>query len=55
MPALLPVSYTHLDLGPCVMHEKETFWHSVPRAVVYKYVKDPAFVEKARRLVRDLP
>ena len=41
------------DLGPCVMNEKETFWHSVPRAVVYKYVKDPAFVEKARRLVRE--
>ena len=27
------------DLGPCVMNQKETFWHSVPRAVVYKYVK----------------
>ena len=25
------------DLGPCVMNEKETFWHSVPRAVAVSY------------------
>ena len=41
------------DLGPCVMNQKETFWHSVPRAVVYKYVKSPAFVAKARQLARE--
>lgn len=40
------------DLGPCVLNEKETFWHSVPRAVVYRYVKDAAFVQKARALVK---
>lgn len=41
------------DLGPCVMNKKEAFWHSVPRAVVYRYVKDKAFVEKAKRLVKE--
>jgi len=35
-----------------VLNEKETFWHSVPRAVVYRYVKDAAFVQKARALVK---
>lgn len=40
------------DLGPCVLNEKETFWHSVPRAVVYRYVKDPAFVAQAKALVK---
>lgn len=38
------------DLGPCFMSTNEVFWHSVPREVVFKYVKDPAFVEKARAL-----
>ena len=38
------------DLGPCVLVRDEAFWHSVPRTVVYKYVKDPAFVEKAQAL-----
>ena len=28
------------------MNEKETFWHSVPRAVVYKYVKRPRLCGK---------
>ena len=41
------------DLGECVLNKKETFWHSVPRGVVYKYVKDPAFVAKAKQLVRE--
>lgn len=41
------------DLGDCVMNERESFWHSVPRAVVYRYVKDAAFVEKAKRLARE--
>ena len=35
------------------MNKKEAFWHSVPRAVVYRYVKDKAFVEKAKRLVKE--
>lgn len=39
------------DLGECFMSTNEVFWHSVPREVVYQYVKDPAFVEKARALV----
>ena len=38
------------DLGPCVLNRAEHFWHSVPKAVVYRYVQDPAFVEKARAL-----
>lgn len=38
------------DLGDCVMNENEHFWHSVPREVVYQYVQDPAFVERARKL-----
>ena len=40
------------DLGECVMNRAETFWHSVPRAVVYRYVRDAAFVEKARSLAK---
>lgn len=40
------------DLGECVMNRGETFWHSVPRAVVYRYVRDAAFVEKARSLAK---
>ncbi|MEG0897853.1 MAG: ATP-grasp domain-containing protein, partial [Ruthenibacterium sp.] len=40
------------DSGACVLNQKETFWHSVPRAVVYRYVKDPAFVAKAKELVK---
>ncbi len=41
------------DLGACVLNKKEAFWHSVPRGVVYKYVKDPAFVAKAKQLVKE--
>lgn len=41
------------DLGPCVLHREPTFWHSVPRAVVYRYCKDAAFVAQARQLVRE--
>lgn len=40
------------DLGPCRMCQKEAFWHSVPRGVVYRYVKDAAFVERAKKLAR---
>ena len=41
------------DLGECHMHKEASFWHSVPRRVVWNYVKDPAFVEKAKQLVRE--
>lgn len=41
------------DLGPCVLHRGETFWHSVPRRVVYRYVKDKAFVARAKALCRE--
>lgn len=41
------------DLGECFMSTKEVFWHSVPRDVVFNYVKDPEFVERARRLVKE--
>ena len=39
------------DLGECVENTNEVFWHSVPRKVVYDYVKDPEFVERAKKLV----
>lgn len=42
--------YGH-DLGECFMSTNEIFWHSVPLEVVYDYVKDPAFVERAKELV----
>ncbi|MEG0305030.1 MAG: ATP-grasp domain-containing protein [Oscillospiraceae bacterium] len=38
------------DLGECYMHRGESYWHSVPNGVVYKYVQDSAFVEKAKAL-----
>ena len=41
------------DLGECVFNREETFWHSVPRAVVYRYVRDPEFVKKARQLAAE--
>ena len=40
------------DLGPCRLCQKEAFWHSVPRGVVYRYVKDAAFVAQAKKLAR---
>ena len=40
------------DLGACVMNQKEAFWHSVPKRVVYSYVRDAAFVEKAKALTK---
>ncbi|EJZ83158.1 carboxylate--amine ligase [Slackia piriformis] len=39
------------DLGECVQNTNEVFWHSVPRKVVYEYVKDPEFVARAKELV----
>lgn len=41
------------DLGPCHMNQNEHFWRSVPMGVVERYVKDAAFVERARRLARE--
>lgn len=41
------------DLGDCHMHKEESFWHSVPLGVVYKYVKDQAFITKAKQLCKD--
>lgn len=38
------------DLGPCVLNKAETFWHSVPKRVVYGYVRDEAFVKQAKAL-----
>ena len=38
------------DLGPCVMNQTETLWHSIPRKVVLDYVRDPAFAAKAKAL-----
>ena len=41
------------DLGPCHMHKDASFWHSVPRGVVWKYVKDPDFIARAKQLARE--
>lgn len=41
------------DLEDCYLHKAESFWHSVPLGVVYKYVKDEAFVKKARQLCKE--
>lgn len=41
------------DLGDCYLHKNQSFWHSVPLGVVYKYVKDKAFVEKAKQLCKE--
>ena len=38
------------DLGECVMNKEAHYWHSVPNGVVYKFVKDKQFVEKAKQL-----
>ena len=38
------------DLGECVLHKEERYWHSVPNAVVYRYVHDMDFVHKAKKL-----
>ena len=40
----------HNDLGECHMNTNEAFWHSVPAKVVYEYVQDPKFVERAKKL-----
>lgn len=41
------------DLGECQLYRDEHFWHSVPRGVVYRYVRSPEFVQKARRLAAE--
>lgn len=38
------------ELGECIMHKKESYWHSVPNGVVYKYVQDAEFIAKAKKL-----
>ncbi|MEG0769158.1 MAG: ATP-grasp domain-containing protein [Ruthenibacterium sp.] len=38
------------DLGACAICKEPTFWHSVPRRVVYRYVRDPEFVAQAKAL-----
>lgn len=40
------------DLGECYLHKAESFWHSVPKRVVYRYVRDPEFVAKAKALTK---
>ncbi len=40
------------DLGECQICKSEHYWRSVPDGVVFKYVKDTAFVEKAKMLKR---
>lgn len=38
------------DLGECHHNTNVHFWHSVPREIVFRYVKDTAFASRARRL-----
>ncbi len=38
------------DLGGCQICKNAHYWRSVPDGVVFKYVKDSAFVEKAKML-----
>lgn len=40
------------ELGECEMCKTQHFWHSVPRGVVYRFVKDKAFVALAKQLVK---
>lgn len=40
------------DLGDTFFCDNETFWHSVPKKVVYEYCRDAAMVEKAKSLAK---
>ncbi|MBQ9691470.1 MAG: ATP-grasp domain-containing protein [Eggerthellaceae bacterium] len=40
------------DIDECIYNEKEVFWHSVPRKVVYDFVKDQNFTDRAKQLVK---
>ena len=39
--------------GPCIIQDKEFFWHSVPKKVVYTYTDSDELVEKCKRLSRE--
>ncbi len=40
----------NIDLGEPLLFKGEHFWHSVPKGVVFKYVQDEKFIEKAKEL-----
>lgn len=40
------------DLGDCFMQKEEHFWHSVPKKVVYRHVKNKEFIAKAKMLTK---
>ncbi len=40
----------NIDLGECNYFKGEHFWHSVPRGVVFKYVRDAKFIQRAKQL-----
>ncbi len=39
--------------APCIIQDKEFFWHSVPKKVVYTYTDSDALVEKCKRLCKE--
>lgn len=39
------------DLGEPLYFDKESYWHSVPNSVVWKYTKDAFAVKKAKELI----
>lgn len=40
------------DLGEPVLYSGESFWHSIPRRVVWDYTADEALVEKAKAIAK---
>ncbi|MDL2219737.1 ATP-grasp domain-containing protein, partial [Ruminococcaceae bacterium OttesenSCG-928-O06] len=38
------------DLGPPLLYEGESYWHSIPNSIVWEYTADAALVEKARAI-----
>ena len=41
------------DLGECFMNDRENLYRAVPRGVIRKHVKDPEFLARANRLIKE--
>ena len=41
------------DLGECQLYQGQHFWHSVPKGVVYRYVRDKDFIARAKKLAQE--
>ena len=39
------------DLGNTIFFDKETFWHSIPSKIIWKYTSDKELVKKAQKIV----